>query len=358
MESRAPYPEIKASAKSYQAHEPKSKTTPQKENTRQATENSRTESESESEGSATPEPTRLLDRVLVLARRRAGDTSEEANPEVDAERKRHRREENVPAVDCLLEEAAHQQDLEKARLLRVQASEDRKYAAKLASGRLSRAEVDKEVWALVDAEGGLGRSRGEGQRAWIARMRRLDRRVRKLWTDNQERLEGAEKRYVDGMPVREMIRPPVFRPHMRRLRSGLGECLPCGVKRLPCSRTRVLPGVSTREPCRRCARSGEPCLAPPDEDKPTGDEDGTEPLSSAGKKSAARQERGRVDKEVLDAMAGVMLDVGGAGRLVKAQTARFALPLLRDEDGVVQPATCDCVQVCRCSVFERSESAA
>ncbi|KND92328.1 hypothetical protein TOPH_03124 [Tolypocladium ophioglossoides CBS 100239] len=350
MESRAPYPRRKAFAKSYQAHKPKPKPIPKEQSTRQVKDKSSTES---SESEATP----MLDRVRVLARRRAGAARHEAAQAVKAERQRHVREVQVPAFQRDMEEEARKQEAETAKLQRMLELEDRKWELERVPTRLSRAEVDRAVWSLVDAEGGLERRRGERKRAWRARIGRLNHGVQKLWVDNLEQLKGEEKRYVDGMPVREMIRRPVFRAHTPQPRSGLGACLQCSVKRMRCSRTRILPapapGASTRGPCRRCVRSGEPCLAPPGEDKSGEGEAEAEaeasPSESAGDKGIAEQERDRAVRQALDLMAGVKLDVGGGGRLVRAETARFALPPLgdedEDEDGIVEPASCTCAPI-------------
>ncbi|PNY29344.1 Uncharacterized protein TCAP_00747 [Tolypocladium capitatum] len=339
MESRAPCPVRTASDKSYQAYKPNWKPNPKrtrKQHTPQQVKDMSSTESSDSNGSSESESSQiLLDRVRVLARRRAGAARNEAAQAGKAERQRLWKGVYVPAIQSTKAEEALKRDAEEAKLQRTLDREDRKRKLERAPTRRSRAEVDEEVWKLVDAEGGLERRRGEEKTAWLARIRSLNHGVRKLWIDNQEQLEGEEKRYVDGMPVREVIRPPVFRPHTKQSRSGMDECLQCSVKRMPCSRTSKLRGASKGGPCRRCARSGEPCLAPPDEGKSAEGAD-------ADNKTVAKWESDgrRMVQEARDLRDGVKLDIGGGGRLVRAETGRFALPPpppTEDWDGMVQP---------------------
>lgn len=170
--------------------------------------------------------TRLIDAVLRLARERKATARAEAKGRARAEEQRHWTEVRAPAHLRLISGELEAQLANVATARRQQRHHDeaaaRQRERRRGRNRLSRAEVDERVWAAVDDEaartrqlggsGALGRGAGEAVGAWGARVRRLEARVRRLWIDNEERIVGAEPRYVEGLPAREALRPPVFLP--------------------------------------------------------------------------------------------------------------------------------------------------
>lgn len=101
-----------------------------------------------------------------------------------------------------------------------------------------------------------------------AEEQQLNERARILWLANRQRIHAEAPRYVDGLPVRDVLRPPRVRLRLRmRLRgrrmtgcrlAGTAACLNCEAKRLRCEM--AAPGVSVQGACRRCVRNGEACL--------------------------------------------------------------------------------------------------
>lgn len=103
-----------------------------------------------------------------------------------------------------------------------------------------------------------------------AEEQQLNERARILWLANRQRIHAEAPRYVDGLPVRDVLRPPRVRLHLHlrmRLRgrrttgcrlAGTAACLNCEAKRLRCEM--ATPGVSVQDACRRCVRNGEACV--------------------------------------------------------------------------------------------------
>lgn len=315
---------------------------------------------------AGPEETQLIDGVLRLAHWRRATARAEGRRRARAAEERHWAEVRAPAYRQVMEAEAAAQ-MTNAALARRQTQHHEEAAArqrKRAARRngLSRDEVDERVWAAVDDEaartkrlggaGGLGQGAGETGAAWRARVRALDTKVRRLWINNEERIVDAERRYVEGLPAREALRPPVFRPRGAGPRaSGLGACLQCAVKKMACSRTTTAAGTGADHACRRCERNGEEaCLVPA----------GDGPTAPAPRPSSSRPPAGR--RRLQRGVAGAGTEtawrpVGGAGagdddddhrrreRLVRAvldrdgvelgdgrrvRTATFALPIWWD----------------------------
>ncbi|KAH0495402.1 hypothetical protein TgHK011_008959 [Trichoderma gracile] len=99
-----------------------------------------------------------------------------------------------------------------------------------------------------------------------------------LWNANQTRIRSSLPRYNEGFPIRDRIRPPVLRPRRRQKPSGLGDCLQCLAKGLPCSMSVQTKGTGEavlRGGCRRCVAEGERCIIEHEvvEDVHDGDDD-------------------------------------------------------------------------------------
>ncbi|KAL6697644.1 hypothetical protein J3F84DRAFT_369578 [Trichoderma pleuroticola] len=156
------------------------------------------------------------------------------------------------------------------------------------SGRnyLSRAEVDEEVHRLVEAViQGVGMEKRrmedgteEPHDVWRERMIALRKQIYGVWNDNAGRILVGMPRYVEGYPVREWIRPPIFLALRRQKMSGLRSCLQCEVKGLACSMS-----VQGRElkngGCKRCEADGDRCIVEcelVEEEEEEGKEEGTE----------------------------------------------------------------------------------
>ncbi|TFB01940.1 hypothetical protein CCMA1212_006027 [Trichoderma ghanense] len=91
----------------------------------------------------------------------------------------------------------------------------------------------------------------------------LSQKIVSLWNANQTRIRSALPRYFEGYPVRERIQPPLFLPRRSQKPSGLGDCLQCLAKGLPCSMSvlaRGRWGGSLGGGCRRCVAEGERCI--------------------------------------------------------------------------------------------------
>ncbi|KAL7948305.1 hypothetical protein V8C42DRAFT_247051 [Trichoderma barbatum] len=136
---------------------------------------------------------------------------------------------------------------------------------------LSRAEVDAEVHRLVDEvlQGdGMERRRLEDGTEelyddWKERMLELRKQIYQVWNYNGERIRTGLPQYVEGCPVREGIRPPIFMAGKRQKMSGLGGCLQCEVKGLICSmsvQARDSEEEVESKGCKRCEADGERCL--------------------------------------------------------------------------------------------------
>ncbi|KAL7960600.1 hypothetical protein V8C34DRAFT_321143 [Trichoderma compactum] len=132
---------------------------------------------------------------------------------------------------------------------------------------LSRAEVDEEVHRLVEAViQGIGMDKRrmedgteEPHDVWRERMVALRTQILGVWNDNDGRILMGLPQYVEGYPVRERIRPPIFLALRRQKMSGLRGCLQCEVKGLACSMS-----VQGRElnngGCKRCEADGDRCI--------------------------------------------------------------------------------------------------
>jgi hypothetical protein len=119
-----------------------------------------------------------------------------------------------------------------------------------------------------------------------SRASELEQEIKALWASNKRRIREGVPRYVDGLPARDVVRPPrvtLPQPVWRR-ETGLAACVQCEAKGLRCSRTRALGGEAVVDPeeqmaspiekttapgeyrklagprCQRCVRNGEPCL--------------------------------------------------------------------------------------------------
>ncbi|KAL6821083.1 hypothetical protein J3E69DRAFT_47572 [Trichoderma sp. SZMC 28015] len=136
---------------------------------------------------------------------------------------------------------------------------------------LSRAEVDEQVHRLVEAViQGIGMEKRrmedgteEPHEIWRSRMIALRKQITAVWNDNDRRILMGVPRYVEGYPVRERIRPPIFLALRRQKMSGLRGCLQCEVKGLMCSMSvqgRVAGEELGNRGCKRCEADGERCI--------------------------------------------------------------------------------------------------
>ncbi|KAH0523639.1 hypothetical protein TsFJ059_008615 [Trichoderma semiorbis] len=136
---------------------------------------------------------------------------------------------------------------------------------------LSRTEVDEQVHRLVEAViQGVGMEKRrmedgteEPHEIWRSRMIALRKQITAVWNDNDRRILMGVPRYVEGYPVRERIRPPIFLALRRQKMSGLRGCLQCEVKGLMCSMSvqgRVAGEEVMDRGCRRCEADGDRCI--------------------------------------------------------------------------------------------------
>ncbi|KAL7784241.1 hypothetical protein V8C43DRAFT_168301 [Trichoderma afarasin] len=136
---------------------------------------------------------------------------------------------------------------------------------------LSRAEVDEQVHRLVEAViQGVGMEKRrmedgteEPHEIWRSRMIALRKQITAVWNDNDRRILTGVPRYVEGYPVRERIRPPIFLALRRQKMSGLRGCLQCEVKGLVCSMSvqgRVAGEELGNRGCKRCEVDGDRCI--------------------------------------------------------------------------------------------------
>ncbi|PTB74245.1 hypothetical protein M440DRAFT_1308560, partial [Trichoderma longibrachiatum ATCC 18648] len=91
----------------------------------------------------------------------------------------------------------------------------------------------------------------------------LSDKILALWNANQTRIRASLPRYVEGYPVRDRIQPPRFGARRTLKPSGLGDCLQCLAKGLPCSmgvRATGEEGDGLKVGCRRCVADGERCI--------------------------------------------------------------------------------------------------
>ncbi|KAL7807375.1 hypothetical protein V8C44DRAFT_367514 [Trichoderma aethiopicum] len=105
----------------------------------------------------------------------------------------------------------------------------------------------------------------------------LSDKILALWNANQARIRASLPRYVEGYPVRDRIQPPRFGPRRRMKPSGLGDCLQCLAKGLPCSmgvRATGEEGDGLRGGCRRCVADGERCIIEHEEVHEDANDDG------------------------------------------------------------------------------------
>ncbi|KAL6815706.1 hypothetical protein GGI42DRAFT_114965 [Trichoderma sp. SZMC 28013] len=132
---------------------------------------------------------------------------------------------------------------------------------------LSRAEVDEEVHRLVEAViQGVGMEKRrmedgteEPHDVWRERMIALRKQICSVWNDNDRRILTGLPQYVEGYPVREGIRPPIFLALRRQKMSGLRGCLQCEVKGLACSMSVQGRELQNRG-CKRCEADGDRCI--------------------------------------------------------------------------------------------------
>lgn len=133
-------------------------------------------------------------------------------------------------------------------------------------GISSRSEIDNMVLGLIDehkaryhtlAQGSL-----ESQRHWDHRLWHLNRSIVKIWNTNRNIIMDSEPRYVEGLPIRELVRPPIpVKPHGPVYKdSGVIKCLQCRAKDMRCSKTRKIPNLDEFGPCTRCVRNGDGCI--------------------------------------------------------------------------------------------------
>ena len=132
---------------------------------------------------------------------------------------------------------------------------------------LSKTQVLDRVFEMADdlrAQGGgrLGYRPGTGEEpsAWWKRVDALKGKARRLWRDNEERIREGEMRYVEGLPVREVVRCPRLEPHLKRdVQTGLSACEGCVRAGVRCSRVWGF-GGERKGDCVRCKRVGRECV--------------------------------------------------------------------------------------------------
>ncbi|OAA44769.1 hypothetical protein NOR_03523 [Metarhizium rileyi] len=130
----------------------------------------------------------------------------------------------------------------------------------------------------------------EEESRWFERMERVNGEIEALWEENRSVVEGAVPRYLEGVPARMMVVPPVargpLRTRTRRREVGL-SCLLCAAKALPCSL-----GRCAVRACSRCVRNGDTCLV--------WGGDGWAVLREDGKQDEDGGEAGRLAMELLE----------------------------------------------------------
>ncbi|KHO00745.1 uncharacterized protein MAM_01523 [Metarhizium album ARSEF 1941] len=118
------------------------------------------------------------------------------------------------------------------------------------------------IWALIDRVDGFYGI--EEEACWLERLERANREIEEVWEENRSVVEAAVPRYLDGVPVRMMMRPPVARGPLRsaaRWRERAKSCLPCVAKGLRCS-----PAWDHGGRCSRCVRHEDACLVDEEEE--------------------------------------------------------------------------------------------
>lgn len=133
----------------------------------------------------------------------------------------------------------------------------------------TRDEADKHFYALVEqAENAdkkltyrkVGNDGEEREEEYLRQNRagQVNERMRRLWGLHAEEIRATTPRYVDGLPVRDVMRPPRYHPLRAR---GTGDWL---AEEDPCKRCSGLGLRCVRKgdgdgDCSRCERAGEAC---------------------------------------------------------------------------------------------------
>ncbi|KAK3179409.1 hypothetical protein K4F52_009154 [Lecanicillium sp. MT-2017a] len=137
----------------------------------------------------------------------------------------------LPELERLREANALLDATHRAGCLHDEICHDR-VAAKKATAHinaLTKTQVLDRIFAMADELRADGNGRlgyrpgtGEASEAWWKRVDALRRKVVKLWRDNEGRIREGEMRYVEGLPVRDVLRPPRLEPHLKRdVQTGL-----------------------------------------------------------------------------------------------------------------------------------------
>ncbi|EGR45976.1 uncharacterized protein TRIREDRAFT_110403 [Trichoderma reesei QM6a] len=136
--------------------------------------------------------------------------------------------------------------------------------------QLSRAQVDDAVLRLIDhyllrCTSNTPPTSSSSENDPLST---LGNKIDSLWSANETRIRASLPRYFEGYPVRDRIQPPLFHPQRSQKPSGLGDCLQCLAKGLPCSMSVQATGSGEgvlRGGCRRCVAEGERCIIEHDE---------------------------------------------------------------------------------------------
>ncbi|KAK1247964.1 hypothetical protein MKX07_000852 [Trichoderma sp. CBMAI-0711] len=146
--------------------------------------------------------------------------------------------------------------------------------------QLSRAQVDDAVLRLIDhyllrctpntlpTSSSSSSSSSDNDDNENDPLSTLGNKIDSLWSANETRIRASLPRYFEGYPVRDRIQPPLFHPARSQKPSGLGDCLQCLAKGLPCSMSVQATGSGEgvlRGGCRRCVAEGERCIIEHDE---------------------------------------------------------------------------------------------
>ena len=154
-----------------------------------------------------------------------------------------------------------ERDKQNALVLRAHREQLRRAKSEVVCG--SADEIYERIWELVD-EGKHIQAETETQR--LRRLKGVNAKIMRLWKVNNKVVEGAQPRYVDGVPVRTMMRPPTVVEATRRFVStGLEACFACSARKMRCSWERSIEGQEAvdgwgKKACSRCSRNGEACL--------------------------------------------------------------------------------------------------
>jgi hypothetical protein len=183
------------------------------------------------------------------------------------------------------------------------------------------------------------REGAESREAVVEKVWRGNQQLEELWEEHADGIVASEPRYVEGWPVRDLIRAPrirtvaeggYFQPTGRR------RCYQCHVKKLPCSFTKTRWRRSSDKEvraCSRCVRNGErhECIARKTDGGPwlAVDFDEKYPESVRRREEEPEELRREVEAVVKRwrmASRGIVVDIVGSG-MVEVQTSAFALPL-------------------------------